>query len=107
MTFVLFALSNGNQATLVLGVIVYSAGEILTIPAIDIAIDRISTPENKTLYFGLSEFRTIGFTLGPIFASIMLKYAKPFWMFIALACIIFFSTALFLPKRKLSAGGLC
>lgn len=100
ISFMMFAAFGGRPAILIAAVFVYSMGEILTIPAIDIAIDEIALPENRTLYFGLSEFRTFGFTVGPIFASFMLEKTNPFWMSISLAVIILFSSFFFVYPRR-------
>jgi len=98
--YLFFGLSSGNLFMLIVGVVIYSIGEILTIPALDIAIDEISTADNKTLYFGLSEFRCFGFTLGPIFASCMLAISGPFLMCVSASCIIFLSSFFFYTKNK-------
>lgn len=102
ISFVMFAAFGGKNAVLVAAVFVYSIGEFLTIPAIDIAIDEITLPENKTLYFGLSEFRTLGFTLGPVLASFMLAKTTPVLMCVSFASIILLSTIFFVYPLRLS-----
>ena len=68
--YALFALSflaiNTSFATLVAGVFIYSIGEVITIPQLDIQIDRFAPNELKSEYFSLAELRTLGFVLGPI-----------------------------------------
>lgn len=93
--FLLFAISRGRIYVLVFGVIIYSIGEILTIPALDVAIDEISSPDNKTFYFGLSEIRCFGFTLGPIFAGYLLTKGNPYLMCVSAACLFLLSSVPF------------
>lgn len=75
--YALFALSflaiNTSFATLVAGVFIYSIGEVITIPQLDIQIDRFAPNELKSEYFSLAELRTLGFVLGPILMSAILK----------------------------------
>lgn len=55
------------------GVFIYSIGEVITIPQLDIQIDRFAPNELKSEYFSLAELRTLGFVLGPILMSAILK----------------------------------
>lgn len=77
--FLLFALSfrftNLSLLFLFIGVFVYSIGEVITIPGLEIEIDKIIPEHRKTLYFGLVEIRGIGFVVGPVIMSkILISY---------------------------------
>lgn len=58
---------------LILGVFIYSIGEVLTIPGLDIQIDNIAPVDEKNVYFSIAEFRTLGFVIGPILTSSLLE----------------------------------
>ncbi|WP_035294850.1 MFS transporter [Clostridium sp. KNHs214] len=73
LAFLMFGISKGNVALLILAVIVFSMGEVLSIPTTDIIVNDIAPDGKKTLYFGLAEFRTLGFSIGPIFSSYILQ----------------------------------
>lgn len=75
--YLLFALSfiitSASFIILILGVFIYSIGEVITIPQLDIQIDHVAPKELKSEYFGLSELRTLGFVIGPILMSEVLN----------------------------------
>ena len=68
-----FSLGVKGLPFFVLGVFIYSVGEVVAIPGLDVQIDMIAPAEMKSVYFSLAEFRTIGFVLGPIIMSWMLE----------------------------------
>ena len=70
IAFVIFAFSffyNLGLISFIIGVLIYTIGEVTVIPGLDIQIDEYATGSNKMNYFALAEFRTIGFVLGPAF----------------------------------------
>lgn len=82
---------------LILGVFVYSLGEVIAIPGLDITIDKIAPEDRKNLYFGFAELRGIGFALGPVimgmllqkFGAVILNLTNIFLLFIALLIEIY------------------
>lgn len=98
---VLFYKNSPTILLLVIAIMIYSIGEVMVIPGLDIIIDEISTPEKKTLYFGLAEIRNLGFTLGPIFCGFVLQYYSPFIASLLSCLVLIFADALFLILPRL------
>lgn len=61
----------------VTAICIYSIGEVLVIPATDVVVDEISPENQKSLFYGIVEIRSIGFTAGPILTSAVLQEASP------------------------------
>lgn len=68
-----FLYNNLSIYILIFGVFVYSLGEVIAIPGLDITIDKIAPDNKKNLYFGFAELRGIGFALGPVIMGILLQ----------------------------------
>lgn len=68
-----FLYKNLSIYILILGVFVYSLGEVIAIPGLDITIDKIAPDDRKNLYFGFAELRGIGFVLGPVIMGMLLQ----------------------------------
>lgn len=51
----------------------YSLGEVIALPSLDITIDKIAPVDKKNLYFGFAELRGIGFALGPVIMGMLLE----------------------------------
>jgi MFS family permease len=93
-----------NQASLYLlciAVIIYSLGEVLTIPSLDIVIDNIAPNDKKSLYFGIAEIRNIGFTLGPIFAGYLLEVKNAAFASFSSVIILLLANMIFLLGKRL------
>lgn len=92
-----FLYKNLSIYILILGVFVYSLGEVIAIPGLDITIDKIAPDDRKNLYFGFAELRGIGFALGPVimgmllqrFGAVILNLTNIFLLFIALLIEIY------------------
>ncbi|MBY0595117.1 MFS transporter [Bacillus bingmayongensis] len=96
VAFCLFAVSNGNIVILVIATLIFAMGEVFAIPGSDIIINSISPSDKKTLYFSIAEFRAIGFSLGPIFASFVLEYYGSTLMFISSVFFIIVASILYI-----------
>jgi MFS family permease len=92
--FALFASGNSIFYVYVIAICVYSAGEVLVIPATDVAVDEIAPEDKKSLYFGVAEIRSLGFTAGPILAGAILQTASPSDM-CAVSILIFAASTIF------------
>lgn len=93
-----------NHASLWLlgiAVIIYSLGEVLTIPTLDIIIDNIAPNDKKSLYFGMAEIRSIGFTLGPIFAGYLLEIKNAAFASFSSIAVLILANIVFLFGQKL------
>lgn len=89
-----FHFTNIGLCLLILGVLIYSAGEVIVIPGIDVQIDKLASTDSKSLYFGVAEIRTLGFVVGPIVMSWLLDITNATWM--CLMCVVVLSIALLL-----------
>ena len=87
-----FLLGERGLIVFILGVFVYSVGEVVTIPGLDIQIDVIAPADAKSAYFSLAEFRTLGFVSGPVVMSWMLEKAGA--VFSCISSIVFLAGAL-------------
>lgn len=65
IAFLTFAISLRIHIILVVGTIIFTIGEIFALPGSDIAINRLAPNGQKAAFFGLAEFRILGFTVGP------------------------------------------
>lgn len=96
-----FALSNYISLPLLGGaIIIYSLGEVLTIPALDIIIDNIAPKDKKSLYFGMAEIRSVGFTLGPIFAGYLLEVKNEAFASFSSVGILLLANLVFICGKK-------
>lgn len=101
ISFSLFAFSKGNIFLLILATIIFSFGEAFSVPGGDILINEIAPVNQKTLYFGLAEFRILGFSLGPTFAAFILEHYGTFNMYISSVVLILLASILYLiPNIK-------
>lgn len=93
--YALFALSffetKNAFAILIIGVLIYSIGEVITIPQLDIQIERFAPDELKSEFFSLAELRTLGFVLGPILMSIVLENSTAVFSCLINILILFLS----------------
>lgn len=83
VSFLLFACSRGEIFYLVAATVIFTMGEVVVIPGVDMIIDETAPENKKTLYFGLAEFRLLGFSLGPVIASMILEFFGSTIMFLS------------------------
>ncbi len=95
VAFYCFYLANENYIVLLISIIFFTWGETLSLPNIDIFITEISTDNNRLLLYSISEFKRIGFFLGPFISGILLEKYSPNLMFISFSFISIFSFIIF------------
>lgn len=94
-SMLLFGAASG-PALLLVGVVVFTIGEVLLFTMMDMLIDRIAKPEWKGTYFGTIGFNNLGNVIAPILGGLLLDgigAANGIALFIPLAL----STAIGLP----------
>ena len=94
-SMLLFGAASG-PALLLVGVVVFTVGEVLLFTMMDMLIDRIAKPEWKGTYFGTIGFNNLGNVIAPILGGLLLDgigAANGIALFIPLAL----STAIGLP----------
>ncbi|WP_223066199.1 MDR family MFS transporter [Paenibacillus caui] len=62
----------GSMPLLMIGVVLFTIGEVLMFTLMDVLIDRIAKPEWKGTYFGTIGFNGIGNVLAPILGGMLL-----------------------------------
>lgn len=100
LAFIGFALANGHYLLLSVATIVFSFGEVLAIPGSDILIDSIAPPDLKVLNFSLAEFRLLGFSLGPVVGSMLLRGFGPRAMFFSSTVLIVVGSLLYVAGQR-------
>ena len=112
VAFLLFSGANGNLLWLVVATLLFSVGEVLAIPSADMIINDIAPAAKRTLYFSVAEFRTLGFSLGPICASFVLETHGAYYMFLSSTVVIMLASGIYaVPAvlaryRSLPSGGV-
>ena len=102
IAYALFTYGKSSLYIYVIAICIYSIGEVLVIPATDVAVDEISPENQKSLYYGVAEIRSIGFTVGPILASAILQNGSPSNMCITTMVIFAVSTIFFFLNSQTS-----
>ncbi len=91
---------------LMLGVVVFTIGEVLMFTMMDVLIDRVAKPEWRGTYFGTIGFNNIGNVLAPILGGFLLDGAgagNGLMIFVPLAITTAFGIPLLLiAHRRLS-----
>jgi MFS family permease len=84
---IFFATYSYDTIIWMLMVFTYSLGELLLGSHLDYTVDQLAKPEQKTLYFSLTELIKLGSTLGPIIGSYLIRALAYKYAFIALSII--------------------
>lgn len=58
---------------LMLGVVIFTIGEVLVFTATDVLVDRIAEPELRGAYFGMFGFNNLGAVLAPLLGGFLLE----------------------------------
>lgn len=99
---------------LILSMIVFTSGEVLTFVMSSILIDRLAPPHLRGTYFGAAGLGSLGYSMGPPLGGFLLTlfgYGQGWLIFCILAGAAYFSLPLFqwghtLEKRKRKMGPL-
>lgn len=73
--YLFIAISGANLATMFLGMLVITFGELLISPVQNVVVNRLATPDTYGLYFGAYNLRQFGFSLGPLIGGYFLGFA--------------------------------
>lgn len=95
IAYSLFTVGDSVLYVYIIAICIYSIGEVLVIPATDVAVDEIAPEDKKSLYFGVAEIRSLGFTVGPILAGFILQTGSPLIMCVTTILIFAISTIFF------------
>lgn len=94
--------------TMMLGVVVFTIGEVLMFTMTDVLVDRIASPELRGTYFGMFGFNNLGNVLAPLLGGFLLNgfganHAVPIFAVIALTTA-FGLPFLLLARKHLPEG---
>lgn len=70
-SFLLFGIAEG-VALMMIGVVVFTVGEVMLFTMMDMLVDRIAKPELKGTYFGTIGFNNFGNVLAPVLGGLLL-----------------------------------
>lgn len=100
---VVFGLST-NSWGFIVGMVVFTIGEILIVPLSGVLIDQIAPDDKKGTYMGASQFKTVGSFVGPIFGGWLLVEIGGPGMFVIVAVIsiisVVFYRSVFIMNQK-------
>lgn len=80
-SYLLFSISN-TIFMIIISTFVFTMGEVLLIPSLDVLVDTAAGDDNKKLYFSITEVKQIGFFIGPWMAGIILDRSSSMVMYL-------------------------
>ena len=102
IAYIIFFLSNFNIIILILAIIIFTIGETLIMPNIEIFITEISNENDRVFLYGISEFKRLGFFLGPFISGCLIQSYSGKKMFIVFSCLSLFACGLFIIFEKIN-----
>lgn len=91
--FVMFSFGNPISMFFI-GMIFYTLGEVLLVPAFNVLLDRCATENLRGSYYGASNIQSLGDFIGPMFGGWLLLKTGGSWAYLLMA-IIFLGSGLF------------
>lgn len=101
IAYLSFLVTHTNIYLLILSILLFTFGETFIMPNIEVFITEISVDEDRVLLYGISEFKRLGFFLGPFVSGYFIQYFSSKIMFLVFAGISIFSCLLFIIFKKL------
>lgn len=102
VSYICFAYSRGDFIILVLGTAIFTIGEAVLIPLLDVLIGKISNNKQLTGLYAVSEIKQLGFFVGPVLATELIQNCsvKIMYWVIALMCVISMFISLIILKMS-------
>lgn len=85
--FIGFAASS-SWAGFIVAMLLLTIGEIFLFPSTSVFIDQIAPEEMRGTYFGAAQFRSIGYSAGPIMGGWVLSQYSGHWLFALMAAVV-------------------
>lgn len=100
IAYIWFAYSKGNFINLMLATTIFTVGEAVLIPMLDVLIGKISDDKQLTGVYAISEIKQLGFFIGPVFTTELLQQYNSQIMYwtVALMCMISMFLSLIILK---------
>lgn len=101
VSYLIFGFSYGSTILLFLATTIFTFGEAILIPLLDIIVDKSSSKENKATFFAFSELKQFGFFLGPAIAGYIIENFSSSLMYYisALSCVFILIIFIVLNKN--------
>lgn len=106
LSYYSFFIINENYYYLIISIILFTLGETFIIPNIDIFITEVSTNEDRIILYAISEFKRLGFFLGPFLSGYFIQKFSSSFMFVIFSIISILSCIFFIIFKKISVKKL-
>ena len=91
-----FFISKNSIVSLSFSILLFTLGETLVLPNIEIFTTEISSENERVIFYSLLEFKRLGFFLGPFLSGIILANFSPAFMFLFFSSLSIFSCCIFM-----------
>ncbi len=100
-SYALFAYSRGNFILLITATAIFTVGEAMLIPILDVLISKIADGRKLTGLFAISELKQLGFFIGPVISTYFMQIYNVTIMYIiiSITCIFELFVAIVLLKK--------
>lgn len=100
IAYIWFAYSKGNFINLMLATTIFTVGEAVLIPMLDVLIGKISDDKKLTGVYAISEIKQLGFFIGPVLTTKLIQQynVKIMYWIVALVCIFSMFISLIILK---------
>lgn len=100
ISYIIFAYAEGEFWTLILATLVFTVGEAMLIPMLDVLIGKIAEEEHLAGVYAISEIKQIGFFIGPVVTTYFIQMYDSIIMYliVSLICILTMFMSLILLK---------
>lgn len=85
-----------SMISLSFSIFLFTVGETLVLPNIEIFITDISTEEDRIIFYSLLEFKRLGFFLGPFLSGLLLSEFSTDFMFLSFSILGIFACLIFI-----------
>lgn len=102
LAYIVFSIAKGNMMLAILATTIFTLGEAVLIPLLDVLVSNISNDEQLTSTYAISELKQLGFFIGPTAATLLMQEFNVVVMYVAAAilCILSMIFSLFLALNK-------
>lgn len=101
ITYFSFLLTYKNLYLSIFSILLFTLGETFIMPNIETFIAEISMDEDRVLLYGISEFKSLGFFLGPFISGYLIQKLSVSIMFCFFSVISLISCILFITFYKI------
>jgi Major Facilitator Superfamily. len=100
IAYLIFALAQDNILLVVIATIIFTLGEALLIPLLDVMISKIVEADKLNTIYAVAELKQLGFFIGPAMAGILMQHFNVTIMYLSIAMLCLFGMAMFFQIAK-------